>query len=285
MDTAELGTKLGLQILLALPAIFFLIRGLPQRKPSRRMANFALACGLAALVMPERLFHWSPLDYPAPCIAIGIARVAFGAGGLVLAGMAVSQRGDGGAGPFRLLAAIVLSGMHATLGTASLMYADIALPGAPQVYSSPDGAFQLTLSSARWSETAEPKCVMAFEHDRPKMLVKVRTVARDQKQSDFDALAQLVIERIESVPRIRGKLDMEDGRMPNGNHYRYFSGLDESPGGDRVYAAYSVVWSPKTGVLVEISFEGRPRISSATGKEAEEQTIETAARLICLSVE
>jgi hypothetical protein len=285
MDIAEVGQKVGAQILLALPALFFLFRGVQKGLPSRKMANFGLACGLAALVMPERLFHWSVVDYPALCIFIGVTRVVLGIAGLLLVGTAFTRRADGGTGPFRLLAATVLSLLHLGVGTASLMYADIARPGSPQVYSSPDGAFQLTLSSSQWRQTREPECVIAFQHDRPGMLVKVRTVTRDQQKSDFDALAQLMIERIESVPRIRGKLEMEDGRTPSGNYYRYFSGPDQIPGGGQVYAAYSVVWSPRTGVLVEISFEGRPTMQSAAGKEAEMQAVERAARQICLSVE
>lgn len=285
MDMAELGQKVGVQFLLMLPALFFLVRGLQEKLQSRRMANFALACGLATFVMPERLFGWSPVDYPTLCIGIGVTRVVLGSAGLLLAGIAFSRRGDGATGPFRLLMATVLSVVHLGLGTSALMYADSALPGPPQVYSSPDGAFQLTLSSSRWRETSEPKCVIAFKHDRPQMLVKVRTVKRDKQQDDFETLAQLTIELIESVPRIRGKLKMEDGQTASGNHYRYFSGPDQMPDGAEVYAAYSVVWSPRTKALVETSFEGRPKMESAAGKEAEMQTIEKAARLMCLSVE
>lgn len=286
----ELGQRLGVQIVLALPALFFLLRGWQAKLPSRRWANFALACGLAALVMPERLFGWSVVDYPVLCIGIGLARVALGIAGLVLAGIAFSRRADDATGPFRLLIAAVLGVVHLGLGVAALMVADDALPGAPQVYAprayaSPDGAFRLTLSSDRWREISAPKSVVAFSHDRPEMFLKVRTVTRDQQQSDFDALKQLMIERIESVPHIRGKLKMEDGTTSGGNHYRYFSGLDETPGGAAVYAAYSVVWSPQTKVLVETSFEGTPKMQSSTGSETELQTIERAARQICLSIE
>ena len=42
-----------------------------------------------------------------------------------------------------------------------------------------------------------------------------------------------MIERIESVPRLRGKLVMEDGKTPSGNSYRYFSGLDRTADGGR----------------------------------------------------
>jgi hypothetical protein len=291
----ELGQRLGVQILLALPALFFLFRGWQAKLPSRRLATFALACGLAMLVMPERMLGWSAVDYPVLCIGIGLARVVLGIAGLALAGVAFSRRADDGAGPFRLLIAAVLGVVHLGVGVSALMVADGALPGspqvhapqvyAPQVYSSSDGAFRITLSSDRWREIPAPKSVVAFSHDQPEMFLKVRTVTRDQEQSDFDALAQLNVERIESVPRIRGKLKMEDGTTPGGNHYRYFSGLDATPGGEAVYAAYSVVWSPQTKVLVETSFEGTPKVQSSAGSEADLQTIERAARQICLSVE
>lgn len=285
MDLAMLGGIVGAQILLALPALYFLSRALQGGLPSRRMANFALACGLAALIMPEKLFSMSPAEHPALFAGIGITRVALGLAGVVLTAVATSRRSDGGVGPPRLLAATVLSLLHVVVGTAALLYADMALPGPPRTYASPDGAFQLTLPGGSWEEVKEPKSVVAFSNKRPEMFAKVRTVAREQTSSDFDALAQLMIDRIESVPRIRGKLKMEDGKTPSGNSYRYFSGLDATPGGASVYAAYSVVWSPRSGVLVEISFEGTPKMRSTAGKEAELMAIEQAARTICLSVE
>ena len=285
MDMTTWGTILGVQVLLALPALYFLARALQGGPPSRRSANFALACGLAALIMPEKLLQWSPAEYPALFIALGIGRVVLGVAGLVLAALAMSQRGDGGVGSPRLLAATVMSLLHVVVGTAALLYADTALPGPPRLYASPDGAFRLRLPAGRWEEVPEPKSVVAFSNKQPEMFAKVRTVAREQASSDFDALAQLMIERIDSVPRLRGKLEMEDGTTASGNSYRYFSGLDRAAEGGPVYAAYSVVWSPRTGVLVEISFEGKPKMLSTAGKSAELETIEQAARTICLSVE
>ena len=285
MDITELGIRLGMQVLLAMPACYFLARALQGGLPSRRRANLALACGLAALVMPEKLFPLPLAEYPALFIALGIARVVLGIAGLVLAALAMARRGDGGVGSPRLLAATMVSMLHAMLGIAALLYADTELPGPPRVYASPGGAFELTLPAGRWKEVVAPKCVVAFSNKQPEMFAKVRTVAREQTASDFEALAQLMIERIDSLPRLRGKFDMEDGKTPSGNSYRYFCGLDQNQEGKPIYGAYSVVWSPRTGVLVEISFEGLPQTLSAAGKAAELETIEQAARTICLSVE
>jgi hypothetical protein len=184
-----------------------------------------------------------------------------------------------------VLAAAFLSALHAVLGTAALMYADVALPGTPQVYSSPDRAFQLMLPSRHWQPVERADSVAAFAHALPDMQARVRTLARDQSESDFDALAQLMIERIESFPRIKGMLDMEDGKTSSGCSYRYFSGMDQTHDGEPVYAAYSVIWNPRTKVLMEISFEGLPKMKSAAGKDAELRTIQESARTICLSAE
>lgn len=285
MEMAEFAGILGAQIVLAFPTLYFLVRALQGGLRSRRMANFGLACGLMALVMPETLFRLSPAEYPGAFIAIGVARVLLGVAGVLFAALAWSWRSDGGVGLPRLFAATALSLLHVVIGTASLMYADVARPRTPQVYSSPDGAFQLTLPSADWQQTAAPNCVVAFSHDRPAMFAKVRTISREQERSDFDALAQLMIERIDSLPRLRGKFKMEDGSTPSGSSYRYFHGLDQTAAGGPVFGAYSVVWSQQTKLLAEISFEGMPKMLSSAGQEAEMKTIEEAARTICLSIE
>jgi hypothetical protein len=285
MDLATLGGTIGALIVLALPALYFIVRALQGGLPSRRLANFGLACGLGAFIMPETLFRLSPADYPLLFVAIGITRVALGLAGLVLVGLAMSRRSDGGVGSFRLLAGSLLSVLHAMIGTAALLYADVAAPGTPQIYSAPDGAFQLTLPSRRWEKVQRADSVVAFAHTLPDMQARVRTLSRDQNESDFDALAQLMIERIDSFPRTKGKLAMEDGTTPDGCSYRYFSGLDETRDGEPVYAAYSVVWNPRTKVLLEISFEGLPKMKSRAGKDAELRTIQEAARTICLSAQ
>src|SRR5436190_22659918 len=202
MDLATFGGTLGALVFLGLPALYFLVRALQGGLASRRLANFALACGLAALIAPETLFHLSPADYPTLFIAIGITRVVLGITGLILAGLAMSRRSDGGVGSFRLLAAFLLSVLHSVVGAAALLYADIALPNSPQVYSAADGAFQLTLPSRHWQTVQRTDSVASFSHEMPQMQARVRTLSRDQNESDFDALAQLMIERIESFPRI-----------------------------------------------------------------------------------
>src|SRR5690242_775352 len=98
MDMATWGINLGAQVLLALPCLYFLARALQGGLPSRRSANLALACGLAVLIMPEKLFSLPAAEYPALFVGIGITRVVLGIAGLVLAGVAISRRSDGGVG-------------------------------------------------------------------------------------------------------------------------------------------------------------------------------------------
>ena len=72
---SNVGGNRGAQILLALPALLLPVsRTLHSGLPSRRMANLALACGLATLLVPEILFQLSPVDNPALFIVLGIAR-------------------------------------------------------------------------------------------------------------------------------------------------------------------------------------------------------------------
>lgn len=285
MATAELWQMAGFQILLVLPALFFLVRASQAKLPSRRLANLALACGLSCLIVPERLLQLSEADYPRLFVSLGVVRLVVGLAGLVLAIAAYSRRSDGGVGSPRLLFATVLSLLPAVLGATSLVSADRTRVGPPQVYAAPDGSFRITLPSSKWQETKVANTVVAFTHTRPQMLVKVRTVSRDKSRNDFDNLAQLMIERIDSVPRLQGKLEMEDGTAANGNHYRYFSGIAPSSGGVPGYMAYSVVWSPRTGLLVETSFDGVPESTIGVQDSPDLETMKQSARQICLSLE
>jgi hypothetical protein len=61
--------------------------------------------------------------------------------------------------------------------------------------------------------------------------------------------------------------------------------MDSSPEGKPVFVAFSVTWCSRKQMVIEVIFEGLPKMLSQTGKAAEMEAIEKAAETICLSVE
>src|SRR4051794_18776542 len=101
-NLAELVGRLVAVVLFALPAVYFLVRGLVGGSRSRRWANLSLFCGLTAFVMPEIVLGLSPAERPGLFLASGVARVLLAAVGIALAVAAVVAR-RGGVGVARPL--------------------------------------------------------------------------------------------------------------------------------------------------------------------------------------
>jgi hypothetical protein len=61
--------------------------------------------------------------------------------------------------------------------------------------------------------------------------------------------------------------------------------MDQSDQGGQVFVASALVWCKDRGLLVHLMFEGHPEMRSQMGQATALHTFETAAQIICLSVE
>jgi hypothetical protein len=287
-SSAELLGRLVAVLLVALPALYFLIRGLMPGPRSRRLANLALFCGLTAFVTPEITLGLSPAERPGMFLASGAARVLLALVGIVLGVAALVIRRHGEVGVARPVIGVGFSVLHLVVGAGLLLFDSFAVPSKPWVYRSPDGAYSLTLPSQRWKQapTKEGGPVVAFVRPLlPHMQAAVQAVRRQQTEADFARTAQTFRARAESNPKLRGKAKFREGNNTSGHRYHYWTAMDSSPDGKPVYVAYSVTWSPRQQMVIELLFEGLPTMISQAGKAAEMDAIEKAAESICLSVE
>src|SRR5438067_328702 len=99
-------------LLLACPALFFLVRALESGPRSRRLANLALFFGLSVFAMHERVFGLSPGSSPEVFLSSGVVRVLLGFAGIGLAVAALMNRRDGGVGLTRPIVAVGFSILH-----------------------------------------------------------------------------------------------------------------------------------------------------------------------------
>jgi hypothetical protein len=287
-NSAGLVGRLVGALLFALPAVYFLVRGLLGGPRSRRFANLALFCGLTAFVMPEMALGLSPAEWPGLFLASGVVRVLAALAGLALAVAALVTRRDGGVGVARPLTGAGFSLLHLLAGGGLLLFGALAQPSTPWVYQAPDGAYRLTLPSRRWKEspTTGGGHVVAFVSPLvPRMQAAVLTVRRQQTEADFARAAEASRTRVENNPQLRGQAKFREGTNAAGHRYHYWAGMDSSPDGKPVFVAYSVTWCPDKQMVIDVLFEGLPTMLSRAGKVAEMGAIEQAAETICLSVE
>jgi hypothetical protein len=76
-----------------------------------------------------------------------------------------------------------------------------------------------------------------------------------------------------------------EGATAKGNHYIYSTCLDNTAFGGQVFVASSIVFCREKGLVVQLIFEGQPRMASQTGQRAEQKAFANAAEYILLSVE
>jgi hypothetical protein len=276
-------------LLFAYPSLYFFGRGLARGPRSRRLANLALFCGLAALIVPEYIVSLVITDHSARLFLYsGVARALIGLVGILLALGAIFTRRDGGVGLARPILGGAFSLLHLIAGAALLVLGYFTGSSTPWVYQSPDGAFRLTLPSQLWKQSpaTEKTGVVAFVRPiLPRMQAKVLSVKQRQTTLDFERAAEFFRTFVEKDPQRRGRLKFRDGTNAAGNTYSYCTLMESSPDGTAVFSAHSVVWCPNKQLVVEVIFEGLPTMHSQTGKAAEMEAIEKSAETICLSVE
>jgi hypothetical protein len=282
----QVGRLVGV-LLLACPALYFLVRGIRGSPRSRRLADLALFCGLLAFVMPETALGLSPANRYGVFLASGAVRVALGLVGIALAVASLFTRSDGGVGMARPMTGAGFSLLHMTAGAALLLFGSFSKPSTTWVYESPDGAYRLTLPSLHWKESATTGGVgiVRFVRPFPQMQASILSVKRDQAEAGFIQSAEARRGQVDSDPQLRARGKFREGTNAAGYRYHYFAGMDSSPEGKPVFVAYSVTWLSRKQMVIEVIFEGLPTMLSETGKAAEMEAIEKAAETICMSVE
>ena len=280
----ELVGRLIAVLLFALPAVYFLDRGLRDGPRSRRLANLALFCGLASFILPEIALGWSPANWPTFFFASACLRVLLGFAGVALAAAALVGRRNGTVGVARPILGAGFSLMHVVVGWGLFMFISFTQPSVPWVYQSPDNAFRLNLPSAQWKQ-AESTRGLAFTCPIPRMQAAVLALERNQTEADFGRAVEAFRARVAASSQLRSQAKFRQGTNAAGNHYHYFTGMDSSPDGKPVFVACSVTWCPRKQIVIEVLFEGMPRMFSQTGKAAEMKAFESSAETICLSVD
>jgi hypothetical protein len=261
--------------------LYFLVRALGAGPLSRRLANFALSCGLGGLAVPTT-------SSPAPAV-IGV-HALLGLAALGFAVAALRSRCDGGCGVVRPIIGIVLGVFQLAGAVALLMFSSFTSTSNPWVYQAPDAAYRLTLPSDRWQHTAtkptpDGSQPAVFVHTAPFMQARVLRVRHQQSEQDFVKTAEDARAFLVEEPGRRNTVRFREGTNAAGNPYRYYTAMDAGAESGQVYIGHSFTWNPRTHVLVAVLFEGPLRMLSEAGRAAEMEAFETSAATICLSVE
>jgi len=180
--------------------------------------------------------------------------------------------------------ALVLVGALASPAAAS----PAAVPASESwVHRSTNHGYHLTLPSASWREPAgKPRGSDAFfENAIPDMHVSVMLVKPEQSADDLAKEAAHLRSSLERSPERRASVRSRDGTNARGNRFHYFTALEPTPSGARVFIGNSVTWNPRTHLLVVVLFEGLQKAKSESDRAAELATFQKASDAICLSVE
>jgi hypothetical protein len=285
-NPAELAGRLLPVFLFGLLALYFLAQAVSARQPSLRLANISLFCGLAALALPEVILGWSPSDHLIVFIISGCLRSLLGIAGVLLGAIAMVMRSDGGVGIVRPWVGIAFSLLHLVFGAGFLLFSSMYVPSTPWRYQAPGGEFRLTLPSKQWQQAStDGKRVVAFMCSPPRMQCSVLAVHRQRTESQFLQAAEMSRAQLERTAGQHGQIKVHEETNAAGNRVSYFTGMDSTPDGKPVFVAYSITWSPTKQTVIEVLFEGLPRMLSNTGRATEMNLFEWSAEKICLSVE
>jgi hypothetical protein len=290
MNSPALIGRLVAVVLFGCLAGYFLILGLKGGPRSRRLANFALFCGLTAFVMPEIVLTLMPDFRTRMLFWSGVTRIILGIAGLAFGVAALFVRRDKGVSIARPITGIGFSLLHTAMALGLIVLGQATQPPTPSsqwVYQAPDAAYHLTLPSPEWNE-APPiggKGEISFFVTLPRMHCTVLTLMRDQTDQDFFRVADAFRDLLDRNTRIRDQATHHDGINAAGNRYRFGTGIEEGPNGQKVFLAHSVTWCSQKKLIVRVIFEGAIAMKSQIAKEAEVEAMTKAAETICLSVE
>jgi hypothetical protein len=265
--------------MVAVLALYFLVRALGNVPRSRRYGNLALFCGLIAFPRP-----WiAPYLPQRPML---VALVVLGAAGIGLAVLALLNRRDGGCGIIRAVLGIVMGLVTLSAGAIPLRFQMSTSPIDPWVYRAADASYRLTMPSARWKMTKTnergkvPRVI--FYQESPRMQVSHAVVEVDQTEAQFREMTDSAQTSSQSDPDQR--VTMRKGVNEAGHAYRYFTTMESTSEG-KVFVAISYTWIPAKHRIVQLIFEAPSSMWAKENRAAAEATFAQQAEAILLSVE
>jgi hypothetical protein len=287
-NSAKLASDLVVRLILALPAIYFLIRGFTPGPRSRRLANLSLFCGLMVFVTPENLVSnlW-PVNRSFLLFVSGCLRILFGSSGLGLAATAFFARHDGGVTWAQPIAGGGVSLLQFVAGVGMLLLSSFNRPETQRVFQSPDGAYSLILPSERWKQVPVPDRPgrIAFVHQVPFMQATVLAVNPQQSEADFLRTAESVRGIVEERVPQGSRPQWQQGTNLAGNPYQYVTVIESPASDEPVFVAHSTTWCRQKGLVVQVIVECAITARSEMAKTATMEAAQNAADKICLSVE
>jgi hypothetical protein len=284
----QLGKACGFALFAFLP-LLFLVNSFKARSRSLRLANLALFCGTSLCIMPEAYF--APLSRPI-AIVLALVRFVVAVTGIVLAILALVQRNnDHGTGIARSVTAMGFSALHLLMACGlslqqTPLFAPIEIdPRNTWVYTDPTHHYDLRLPSDSWKQFTDAKGKVSFGHRSPEMTCQVTSVKMGQTLRDYQAEAQRMTAYMDSTPVRKASSKHREGTTDKGNPFTYSTCMDTGSSGGQVFVAGAVVFCQAKGLVVQFVFEGRPRMASKIGQDAEMKSFHTSAEYILLSVE
>jgi hypothetical protein len=276
----QMGQMFGRGLFL-LPLLYFLYRASRATTLSLQLANLALSCGLAGLLL-------SGLG-----ASLGILGGLGGLAGVILAIVALSaRRRDEGTGVVRPILGLVLSALATASSAATFLLpifmdyqrgAALEEPGASAwTYRSRVHDFQLSLPSSRWREEPSEDGQIHFRHPARAQLLLEAVAAKDE--AAFEAGAREHTAYMDGAAQ-GAKVEHRRGVNPKGCRYARSAVVELVEGRDNpVYVASTLIWcadkqTPTAGALVRVLFEGRP------GTRATMELLQKTADFIVDSVE
>lgn len=263
-------------LLLALGAfvpLFFVSRAVYFGPRSRRLGNVALACGLAALFLPELATFDPSADGQLIKIA-AILRGILAAVGLVLVLVAVRFRHDGGVGILRPTFAITFCLLHGMLAFGLWGIGNYMAPSAPWTYTAPDESFQITLPNARWRVASPSADGVALTSLLPPMRVSIKA-HHDSTRADYLLNQQKIADRVREEAAPGEKVTKAEGTA--GDRDLIWFTTQATDQGRIIYVSRGLVLNPTRRVLLEVHFEGHHRAKDEAGRTAEQQQFRDVA--------
>lgn len=288
IESSRAFADLIVRLLLVLPPVYFLVRALSAESRSRRLANFALLCGLLALTLPEdAICKFAGVSRSPVLLVSGVARVALACTGIVLAVFAFRARGDGGVSGARPIFAGILSALHLLSGVGMLIFGSVGTPGTPWVYQFKDGLWSMTLPSKSWQQVADPSHPgrITFVHPRPYASAIVMEVIPNQSEEDYTRIAADIRKSIEANLGESKRPEWRQVTNAAKNPCQYVSAVEKPDSNQPVFVAQSTTWCRQKNVVVEIVIECPLTMRSEIARSATLEAMQRDAEAICMSVE
>jgi len=286
-DAEAAGQFIG-AILLALLPCYFLVRALRAKERSLRLANWALALGLLAFFMPERMLELNPTSNPIYYVVSGVLRLVASLSGIALAILALAaRRRDQGTGYVRPILGVLACMANLGMAAFALFFSLYPrLEGPPWTFTAAAERFSIVLPSSRWEKFPEtPKNhVAAFAHRVAypmRFLVSVETTEKDE---DWALMREARWKEL-SGASVLAPWQIEEEVTPQGQPcWTIRTECSAAKGEGRFFFSLVLIWLKDRKEVVSLMFEGPYRSQSTAGRQAEEAWFREQVRKIAISV-